>query len=185
MRLVSRGYRHPGGPGHAASELLELRGQRCLDVGCGIGDDARAIAKAFDVHVVGIDQNPPDDRGCAVTFGGFFSGDVSDSRSFGLPCPNEAFDGGWLKRTLMHIANPAVVIGEIMRVVKPGGRVVAVEPELEVVLIDSGVVDVTRKVLAMHAGAYSNAWDVRQLRRLLTQAGLTEVHAAPKDMTTP
>ena len=58
MRLVSRGYRHPGGPGHAASELLELRGQRCLDVGCGIGDDARAIAKAFDVHVVGIDQNP-------------------------------------------------------------------------------------------------------------------------------
>ncbi|MBV9579053.1 MAG: class I SAM-dependent methyltransferase, partial [Chloroflexi bacterium] len=44
---------------HPASEFLELRpGQRCLDVGCGIGEDARAIAEAFGAQVIGIDNNP-------------------------------------------------------------------------------------------------------------------------------
>ena len=47
------------GQRHPASELLELRpGQCCLDLGCGIGEDARAIAEAFDAQLTGIDNNP-------------------------------------------------------------------------------------------------------------------------------
>ncbi|MBV9579052.1 MAG: hypothetical protein JO057_10725 [Chloroflexi bacterium] len=77
------------------------------------------------------------------------------------------------------------VVSEIIRVLKSGGRVVAVEPDLALVLIDSGVADVTRKVLAMQAGAYRNASAGRQLRRLLSQAGLVDVRAVPQVMTIP
>jgi ubiquinone/menaquinone biosynthesis C-methylase UbiE len=49
------------GPGerHRALELLELGpGHRCLDLGCGVGEDARAMAEAFGAHAVGIDLSP-------------------------------------------------------------------------------------------------------------------------------
>src|SRR5438309_8505700 len=46
------------GPGehHPAVAQLELGpDQRCLDVGCGVGEDARSIAELSGSHVVGID----------------------------------------------------------------------------------------------------------------------------------
>src|SRR5437016_13037780 len=46
------------GPGehHPAVAQLELGPDpRCLDVGCGVGEDARAIAELSGSHVVGID----------------------------------------------------------------------------------------------------------------------------------
>ena len=85
----------------------------------------------------------------------------------------------------MHIANPAPVLREIVRVVKPGGRVVAVEPDLELVLIDSGMADVTRKVLAIQADAYNNASIGRQLHGLFSQTGLIDAHAVPQIMAIP
>ena len=64
------------------------------------------------------------------------------------------------------------------RVVRPGGRIVAVEPDLEVVLLDSAMVDVTRTLLALHAAGYANPWAGRQLRRLMLEAGLVDVRVA-------
>ena len=64
---------------------------------------------------------------------------------------------------------------ELARVVRPGGRIVAVEPDHEVVLIDSGLVDAARRVLARRATGYASPWVGRQLRGLLLGAGLTDV----------
>ena len=69
------------------------------------------------------------------------------------------------------------------------GRVVAVEPDLEVVLIDSAPVDTTRRVLAHRAAGYASPWVVRQLRGLMLAAGLTDVrvlahHAEITDLAT-
>lgn len=167
------------GQRHRALDLLQLsRGGRCLDIGCGVGEDARAMAAAFAAEVVGIDVNPrmvgeARSRSSGlpgVTF------EVADATR--LPFPDASFDAAWVKRTLMHIAEPARAIAEMVRVVRPGGRVVTIEPDLEVVLLDSGMVEVTRKLLARRAGGYANAWAGRRLRRLLLEAGLSGVHAA-------
>jgi ubiquinone/menaquinone biosynthesis C-methylase UbiE len=80
-----------------------------------------------------------------------------------LPFSSSAFDAAWVKRTLMHIARPAIVMHEMVRVVRPGGRIVAVEPDLECVLLDSGIVDATRKLLGFDAAGYANPWAGRQL----------------------
>ena len=174
------------GQRHPASELLELRPeQRCLDVGCGIGEDARATAKAFNAQLVGIDNNPRMVEVAQSRSAAFPSVTFQTAEATKLPFPNATFEAAWVKRTLMHIANPAPVLSEIVRVVKPGGRIVAVEPDLELVVIDSGMAEVTRKVLAIQAGAYANASVGRQLRRLLSHAGLIDVHAVPQVMTIP
>jgi hypothetical protein len=55
--------------------------------------------------------------------------------------------------------------------------VVAVEPDSEVVLLDSGLADVTRRLLAHRAAGYACPWAGRQLRRLMLRAGLTDVRA--------
>lgn len=75
----------------------------------------------------------------------------------------------------MHLLDAERVMGEMARVVRPGGRIVAVEPDSEILLLDSGLVDVTRRVLAFRAAGYANPWSGRQLRRLMRGAGLVDV----------
>lgn len=43
--------------------------------------------------------------------------------------------------------------------------------------LDSGQVDVTRRLLAYRADSYACSWAGRQLRRLLLEAGLTHVRS--------
>jgi SAM-dependent methyltransferase len=178
VRFLDRTSTRPG-EHHPAVALLELDpDQRCLDVGCGVGEDARSIAELCEARVVGLDVNTRmvrESRSRSAGRGGLAFLVAEAGR---LPFAGSSFDAAWVKRTLMHLADPGGVIAEMARVVKPGGRVVAVEPDSEVVLLDSGLADVTRRLLAFRAGGYACPWAGRQLRRLLLEAGLADVHAA-------
>ena len=46
-----------------------------------------------------------------------------------LPFGNSSFDGARVERTLQHVADPAAVVREVVRVTRPGCRVVAFEPD--------------------------------------------------------
>ena len=182
IRFLDRTSTRPG-ERHRALELLELGPeQRYLDLGCGVGDDARAMSEMSGARVIGIDLSPRMVNEARSRSAGRAGVTFLVADACRLPFPDSAFDAAWVKRTLMHIASPARVIGEMVRVVKPGGRIVAVEPDLEVVLLDSGMVDVTRKLLALHAAAYANPWAGRRLRRLMLEAGLVDVHAMAQRM---
>jgi len=57
VRFLDRTSTRPG-EHHPAVALLELDpDQRCLDVGCGIGEDARSITEMCGARVVGVDVN--------------------------------------------------------------------------------------------------------------------------------
>lgn len=170
------------GERHPALSLLRLEpGQRCLDVGCGLGEDARSIASATGALVVGVDlsvhlasvarSRTNGDRGPV-----FAAADGAH-----LPLAAGSFDAAWVKRVLMHLPDAGPVVHELRRVLRPGGRLVAVEPDSEILLLDSGLPDVTRRVLAFRAAGYANPWSGRQLPRHLREAGLVdisvEVHA--------
>jgi SAM-dependent methyltransferase len=176
VRFLDRTSTRPG-ERHHALVLLELGpGERCLDVGCGTGEDARAVRELSGAEVVGVDLRPrmaAEARSRSAGHPGvtFLVGDAAR-----LPFHDSAFDAAWVKRALMHMASPADAMREMARVVRRGGRVVAVEPDLEVVLLDSAMMDVTRRLLALHADGYANPWAGRQLRRLMTEAGLVDVH---------
>jgi SAM-dependent methyltransferase len=52
-----------------------------------------------------------------------------------------------VERTLQHVADPAGVIAEMARVVRPGGRVVAVEPDWDTLVISSADEQTTGAIL--------------------------------------
>jgi SAM-dependent methyltransferase len=155
-------------------ELLSPRdGDRMLEVGCGTGDEARAIARlvAPGGHVTAIDVSRTmiDDaraRGAdGVTF------EVADAHS--LAFPDETFDGCRVDRTLQHVADPGRVVAEMARVLKRGRRLVAAEPDWDTLLIAGGDLDVTRRLVAHKTDRdHRNGTIGRRLPALLADAGL-------------
>ncbi len=98
--------------------------ERALDVGCGTGALAYALAPHVR-EVVGIDESeayvaaarehaPP---GCT-----FLVGDAA-----ALPFPYGDFDLVGCLRVLHHVARPELVVSEIARVTRPGGRILLVD----------------------------------------------------------
>ena len=53
-------------------------------------------------------------------------------------------------------AGPAAVVIEAVRVLKPGGRLVAVEPDLEALLLDSAMPQTTATIVGLSANGYAN-----------------------------
>jgi SAM-dependent methyltransferase len=174
VRFLDRTSTRPGERHHALT-LLELGpGQRCLDVGCGVGEDARAVCEMSGAEVVGIDLRPRMAAEARSRSAGRAGATFLVADAARLPFVDSAFDAAWVKRALMHMESPADAMREMARVVRRGGRVVAVEPDLEVVLLDSSMVEVTRRLLELHAAGYANPWAGRQLRRLMGEAGLVD-----------
>jgi SAM-dependent methyltransferase len=175
VRFLDRTSTRPGDRHHALGLLQLGPGQRCLDIGCGAGEDARAIREVSGAEVVGIDLRPRMAAEARSRSAGRPGVTFLVADAGRLPFLDSAFDAAWVKRALMHMASPADAVREMARVVRRGGRVVAVEPDLEVVLLDSGMMDVTRRLLALNADGYANPWAGRQLRRLMGDAGLVGV----------
>jgi len=115
------------------ARLLGLRaGSRAIDVGCGLGEDARALSRLVGEHgeVVGVDSSAallerartrcePEDGPIQ-----FIAADAHE-----LPFDAGAFDAARIERTLQHLEDPARVVGELARVTRPGGVVLANEPD--------------------------------------------------------
>lgn len=123
-------------------ELLRIGpGARVLDVGCGSGVLLPALAELVGSagKVVGLDYSPDllvkaRDRvragGCEAVVE-LVEGDAVD-----LPFEGGAFDAAHAERVLIHVPDGDAAIREMRRVVRPGGWVVAAEPDNAGVRVD-------------------------------------------------
>ena len=122
-------------------DFLELMGRRLsldrvqdvLDVGCGIGHWGRLLAHVLPrtAHVQGVDRDPlwvekASARAAARQFAERFSYQVSAAET--LPFADASFDLVTCQTVLIHMPDPAAVVGEMVRVARPGGLVLAAEP---------------------------------------------------------
>jgi ubiquinone/menaquinone biosynthesis C-methylase UbiE len=152
--------------------------QRVLDLGCGTGVAARAIAQnpSFTGELTGIDLSPYLIAAAQRLSEGEGVGDrivfqVGDSRSLDLPA--EHFDAVIAHTLVSHVDDPLAVLKEAARLVKPGGLVSIFDGDYASLTFSHE--DVTKgKVYdeAIQQAVVTSPRVMRQMPRLLREAGL-------------
>jgi SAM-dependent methyltransferase len=111
---------------------------------------------------------------------------LSDSIQWGagkaefLPFQDASFDGVFAARLLLHVSEPQIVLNELARVVRPGGRVVVMDWDFDTVALDHSDRELTRRVMHWRCDHYGgNNWSGRQLWGQMAAAGLLNVQALP------
>lgn len=97
--------------------------KKVLDLGCGLGCLGRLKPDAF-IEVYGLDS----DEVAIAKAKEFEYAQVLDLETSTLPFDEEYFDAVLAKDILEHLQKPWIVVGEIYRVLRPGGVVIASVP---------------------------------------------------------
>jgi ubiquinone/menaquinone biosynthesis C-methylase UbiE len=170
-------------------ELLALQpGDEVLDVGCGVGHEAQRIAEIVGPagRCVGLDQSGEmiaearrraEGRDPRPTFV------VSDAER--MPLEAGRFRACWSERVLMYVREPAAVVGEMVRVLQPGGRLVDFDFDYDALLFDTPDPAIARKITHALADALPSGKVGRRLPRLFREAGLRDVTVEAHIITGP
>ena len=162
-------------------DLLQIApGERVLDVGCGTGVVTRAVARrvASSGQVVGVDPSPTmlavareiaEREGLAeqIEF------QVGDARA--LPVDDAAFDVVLAITALSHTTDAERAIPELLRAVRPGGRVGVFDIDPESWIISHPDRALTRRISEAATDIITDGWLARRLPGLLEAAGLQDV----------
>lgn len=166
-------------------QLMDAQpGHKILDVGCGNGDDVRALAQIVGVEglVTGVDHSQE-----MIDAANSHEGNVGLSVRFQigdvqhLDFADDTFDGSRVDRALQHIPDRERALAEMRRVTRPGGWIVAVDPDWETAILD-GAPDyaLTRRIIDYvgdHVPIHPRSG--RQLYALFKQADLVDVYVFP------
>jgi ubiquinone/menaquinone biosynthesis C-methylase UbiE len=168
-------------------ELLDLApGASVLDVGCGPATDTIALATRVGPEgcVVGVDFDPEmvalaDTRareaGCESTV----THRVADAMV--LPFRDDTFDACRSERMFQHLPDPAGALAEMIRVTRPGGRVVVFDTDHFSVTMDSLERDIWQRLARYRCEhRITSPWATQQLYRLFREAGLTDLTVEPR-----
>ena len=123
------------------ADFLKLMGERLgfagvtsvLDVGCGVGHWTRALAPALpsNARFTGVDRESrwvKEYLARAERAGLGGRSTCVDGDAMALPFADGSFDMATCQTVLIHVPDARAAIVEMLRVVKPGGLVLAVEP---------------------------------------------------------
>jgi len=103
---------------------LQLKdGQRCLDVGCGVGGPMRAIARFSQAHIVGLNNNAYQiERGKKLNQEAGLSHLCSFLKADFMKVPNEdcTYDAVYQVEATCHAPDKVGIYKEIFRLLKPG-----------------------------------------------------------------
>lgn len=172
------------GPLNARSfALLQVApGAAVLDAGCGAGQDAVALSALVGPQgrVVGVDSSQvmlsqaverATKSGSPVEFR------LGDAQR--LAFDDDTFDGVRSSRLLCHLDEPRRALTEMIRVLRPGGHLVAIEPDHDTLVIASPQRDCTRKIVNAFGDGFREGWTGRWLPVWCRELGLRDVQVEP------
>lgn len=129
------------GRAYKSMVIEELRigtGSTVLDLGCGPGADLAAFAAATGRtgRVVGIDSDAEAIGHATAIASGSPEVEVLVGDAHELALADRSVDRVHTDRALQHVARPDVVLGEVARVLRPGGIAAFAEPDWDTLVID-------------------------------------------------
>jgi SAM-dependent methyltransferase len=108
------------------------RARRLIEIGCGVGAQTEILLRRFpELSVTGVDASERNLARARARLGslpwceGRFEGVLADASA--LELRSDAFDSAFLCWILEHVADPALVLSETRRVLRPGSPVVVSE----------------------------------------------------------
>jgi ubiquinone/menaquinone biosynthesis C-methylase UbiE len=104
----------------------------------------------------------------------FSVGDAHD-----LEFTDNTFDGCRADRVFQHLPDREGALAEMIRVARPGARIVVLDPDWGTAVVDSPDRELTRKVVGRMCDRRRNGWCGRQLHRFFKRAGLLDVFVYP------
>ncbi len=109
--------------------LGDLSGGRVLDVATGSGGFVRFLLDGLRDHeeIVGIDLNPERGEAFAAAFGDRPDVRFEQMDAHRLAFADGSFDTVCVSNSLHHVVDPAPVLAEMLRVLRPGGHLVVNE----------------------------------------------------------
>lgn len=194
--LLSASWTDPAADGHTRRrEFLEEAGRvlaglraaslsamqirpddHVLDAGCGCGTAAVELAALVGPtgRVVAVDADPAMVAVAAVRTAGL-PVDVRLGDLRALDLPDDSVDAARVERVLVHLTPPqdAQAVRELVRVTRPGGRVVVVEPDMRQISVDAGSAPAAVRAVALERIA-NPAAGIRA-RAALLDAGCLDV----------
>jgi ubiquinone/menaquinone biosynthesis C-methylase UbiE len=168
------------------SGLRLIGGENVLDLGCGLGDDTFEIAQIVGAQgrAVGIDvsenmileaRRRASERGSAAVF------EAGDAQA--LRFEDGTFDACRTERMLMHVPDADRAFSEMVRVIRPGGRLSVFDFDWETQFADSPYQETTRLITRSFCDSFKNGWIGRRLPRLFKQHAMTDVSITPRAIT--
>jgi ubiquinone/menaquinone biosynthesis C-methylase UbiE len=166
-------------------KLAGLPGSKTvLDVGCGPGLDAVAMAKlAIDGHVTGIDISSDmlvEARKLAASESVASNTTFVEGSADKLPFADASFEAVRAERLFQvlpkDIFPPERIFSEMLRVLKPGGHLVLIDMDWGSASIDFPDLDMERKFVGIFARhTRPNGYSGRYFKRWMVESGLRDV----------
>jgi SAM-dependent methyltransferase len=102
-----------------------------------------------------------------------------------LSFADDSFDGCRADRSLMHVPEARRALAEMLRVTRPGGRIVVYEVDFETLVLDTPHKATARAVVRTWCDSVRDGWLGRRIPGLLRDLGLREVAVWPHTLLLP
>jgi SAM-dependent methyltransferase len=159
-------------------------GSHVLEVGCGFGLETLRLAHlALPGGLVsGCDlssdflaeaRRRADAAGVNIAF--------KQARVETLPYPDQSFESLWSERLLIYVPDLRQAASEMRRVLRSGGRLVSIEPDISTSTLNLNNRDLVRRVMGHEADKnVAHGWLPGQLGGVLESAGFNDIHLATR-----
>ena len=155
--------------GDAALRGLLPRHWTVADLACGTGAVAAGLAPHV-ARVIAVDHSPAMLRSARRRLEHVANVDLRHAELEALPIEDGTCDAALLLLALAYVVEPSVVLSEVRRILKPGGRVVVVD-----------LLRHDRDDFRVRAGQQRNGFEPEELTALLAGSELVPDHCAPLD----
>jgi len=153
-------------------QLLDVApGQAVVDVGCGTGGAVAELA-ARGAQAIGIDSSKWMIDAARRRFP---QRDFRLGSAGSLPFEDGSVYGYRAERLYQHLPDPVAALAEARRVLAPDGRIVLLDQDYAMWVIDSDDVQTTCTILDAYTRTHTSPWIGRRHRALLLDAGFDDV----------